>query len=58
MCLTDQPPVYKPTEKLDFELEVAYFVGGQKNAMGERISVKDAYKNVFGFVLMNDWSGE
>lgn len=43
---------------MDFELEVAFFVGGKTNKLGEPISVKTAQENIFGFVLMNDWSGQ
>jgi fumarylacetoacetase len=42
---------------MDFELEMAFFVG-PGNELGKPISVKDADKHIFGFVLMNDWSGE
>ncbi|XP_039964649.1 fumarylacetoacetase [Bactrocera tryoni] len=51
-----QPPVFGACKLLDFELEVAFFVGGPGNQLGERISAEDAWKNVFGFTLMNDWS--
>ncbi|KAI5803501.1 fumarylacetoacetate hydrolase FahA [Peziza echinospora] len=48
-------PRFGPTEKLDFELELAAFVG-VGNAQGEPIAVNDAWEHIFGFVLMNDWS--
>ncbi|XP_075160729.1 fumarylacetoacetate hydrolase [Haematobia irritans] len=51
-----QPPVFGPCKLLDFELEMAFFIGGQGNQLGERIPVEEAWKNVFGFTLMNDWS--
>lgn len=51
-----QPPVFGACKLLDFELEVAFFVGGPGNQLGQRISAEDAWKNVFGFTLMNDWS--
>uniref|UniRef100_A0A0K8U7N2 Fumarylacetoacetase n=2 Tax=Bactrocera latifrons TaxID=174628 RepID=A0A0K8U7N2_BACLA len=51
-----QPPVFGACKLLDFELEVAFFVGGPGNQLGERILAEDAWKNVFGFTLMNDWS--
>ncbi|XP_013103566.1 fumarylacetoacetase [Stomoxys calcitrans] len=51
-----QPPVFGPCKLLDFELEMAFFIGGQGNKLGERIPVEEAWKNVFGFTLMNDWS--
>ncbi|KAL5291069.1 FAH family protein [Megaselia abdita] len=51
-----QPPVFGPCRLLDFELEMAFFIGGPENKLGERINVDDAWKNVFGFTVMNDWS--
>lgn len=51
-----QPPVYGPSKLLDYELEVAFFVGPGNN-LGEPIRVADADKHIFGLVLMNDWSG-
>ncbi|TMW52204.1 hypothetical protein DOY81_002763, partial [Sarcophaga bullata] len=51
-----QPPVFGPCKLLDFELEMAFFIGGPGNKLGERIPVEEAWKNVFGFTLMNDWS--
>ncbi|XP_014088789.3 fumarylacetoacetase [Bactrocera oleae] len=51
-----QPPVFGACKLLDFELEVAFFIGGPGNQLGERISAEDAWENVFGFTLMNDWS--
>jgi fumarylacetoacetase len=53
---TDSPqPVFGPSERLDFELEMA-FVVGVPNALGEPIPVDAALSHVFGMVLMNDWS--
>lgn len=52
------PPVFGTSKLMDFELEVAFFVGGKTNKLGEPISVKTAQENIFGFVLMNDWSGQ
>ncbi len=48
-------PVFAPTAKLDFELEVAAVVG-VPNALGEPVPVEQAESHVFGLVLMNDWS--
>ncbi|KAL3287596.1 hypothetical protein HHI36_002065 [Cryptolaemus montrouzieri] len=50
------PPVFGTSKLMDFELEMAFFVGGKTNKLGEPISVKNAQDNIFGFVLMNDWS--
>lgn len=43
---------------MDFELEVAFFIGGPPTKLGERVTMEDAEKHIFGFVLMNDWSGK
>lgn len=51
----DQAPQFRPTQKLDFEVELGAIVG-TGNAMGTRVSTGEAYDNIFGYVLMNDWS--
>jgi len=51
----DAPPVFGPTSKLDFELEVA-FVSCSETPLGRSISVDEAANHIFGFVLFNDWS--
>lgn len=43
---------------MDFELEVAFFVGGPPTNLGETINAENAYDYIFGMVLMNDWSGK
>jgi len=48
-------PLFGPSRKLDFELEMA-FVVGQGSALGEPISVAEAESHIFGLVLLNDWS--
>ncbi|MDQ2916737.1 MAG: fumarylacetoacetase [Pseudomonadota bacterium] len=50
-----QQPLFGSSQRLDFELEMA-FVVGVGNALGEPISVGTALSHVFGMVLMNDWS--
>jgi fumarylacetoacetase len=47
-------PVFGPTEKLDFELEMA-FVTGPTN-QGDPIAVDVAEDSIFGLALLNDWS--
>lgn len=51
----DAPPVFAPTSKLDFELEVAFVTCGETE-LGKSISVNEAADHIFGFVLFNDWS--
>ena len=53
---------YGPTRLLDFELEVAFLLGGptnprgQLNDPGRPLTVDEARDRIFGYVLMNDWS--
>ena len=51
----DGPPVFGPSRLLDIELELGFFVG-PGNALGDRITVEEAPRQIFGFVLVNDWS--
>lgn len=48
-------PVFGPTRRLDFELEVGFFVG-PGNELGQPITVERAADHIFGLVLVNDWS--
>ncbi|MEM9474599.1 MAG: fumarylacetoacetase [Pseudomonadota bacterium] len=48
-------PRFGPSQKLDIELELGAVVG-TPNAMGQPVSTSAAYDNIFGYVLMNDWS--
>ncbi len=48
-------PHFGPTQKLDIELEMGAVVG-TPNAMGTPLTVAQAQANIFGFVLLNDWS--
>lgn len=45
-----------PCRLMDFELEMAFFVGGQSNPTGVPVSMEDADDRIFGAVIMNDWS--
>ncbi len=48
-------PDFGPTQRLDFELEMA-FITSQNTNLGESISTQEAEDYIFGFVLFNDWS--
>lgn len=50
-----EPPIFGPSKRVDFELEVA-FVVGKETAMGQSISTKEAEDYIFGLVLFNDLS--
>jgi len=48
-------PVFGPSQKLDFELEMAFITCKDTN-LGMSISTNHAEDHIFGFVLFNDWS--
>ncbi|XP_042910316.1 fumarylacetoacetase isoform X2 [Parasteatoda tepidariorum] len=50
-----QPPQFGPCKTMDFELEMAFFVG-PPSPLGHPINIKNAQDHIFGMVLMNDWS--
>jgi fumarylacetoacetase len=50
-----EAPIFGPSRSLDFELEVAAFVG-VGNDLGRPIPIADARDHLFGLVLLNDWS--
>ena len=53
--LNAESPLFGPSRALDFELEMGFFVG-PGNELGEPIPVSQAYRHIFGFALVNDWS--
>lgn len=48
-------PVYGPSARLDYELEVGVFIG-PGNDLGRPIAMADAERHLFGLCLVNDWS--
>src|SRR5262249_48777820 len=48
-------PVFGPSRRLDFELEVG-FVIGPGNPLGKPVPIGKAAEHIFGLVLFNDWS--
>lgn len=48
--------IYSPCRLLDFELEMAFFVGGPPNPLGRPLTIAEAEDRIFGVVVMNDWS--
>jgi fumarylacetoacetase len=48
-------PDFGPSERLDIELEMGFFIGGG-NKLGQPIRIEDAAEKIFGFCLLNDWS--
>ena len=52
---TDPIPSFGPSRRLDFELEMAVWIGGG-NPLGQPIAIADAGRHLAGLGLLNDWS--
>lgn len=52
---TGQTPQFGPTRRLDYELELGFFIA-QENPLGSPIPISQAHDHIFGFCLVNDWS--
>lgn len=50
-----QAPVYGPCARLDFELEMGFYIG-PGNALGEPEPLGEAEGQIAGMCLLNDWS--
>lgn len=50
-----EAPSFGPSKRLDYELEVGALVG-RGNALGAPIGIDQAEDQLFGLVLLNDWS--
>jgi fumarylacetoacetase len=48
-------PSFGPSKRVDFELEMG-FICSNANDLGKTVSVDEAKENIFGMVLLNDWS--
>lgn len=58
MTTAGTPPVVcGPSRQMDYELEFAAIVG-KPLAMNQGLNAKDADEYIFGFVILNDWSGK
>ena len=51
----ENKPAFRPTGKLDFEMEMAFITCGE-NPLGQPVTINDTENYIFGFVLFNDWS--
>ena len=49
------PPVVAPTRALDYECEVAAWIG-RGNELGDPVPLERAEEHLFGLGLLNDWS--
>lgn len=48
-------PIYGASQRVDFELEMAYIIGKSTN-LGDSVRIAKAEEYIFGKVLFNDWS--
>ncbi|MDE2792087.1 MAG: fumarylacetoacetase [Paracoccaceae bacterium] len=48
-------PVFAPSRRFDIELEMGAVVG-LPSVMGQPVSVAEADRMIFGYVILNDWS--
>lgn len=51
----DAAPRFAPAQRLDHEVELGAYVGAGSKA-GMPVAVDDAWRHLFGFSLLNDWS--
>jgi len=51
----EEPPVFCPSHKLDFEVEMA-FITCVETPLGHPIHTHEAEEHIAGFALFNDWS--
>jgi len=51
----DAEPRFGPTNALDYEVELGFFVGAG-NPLGETVPISEAEEHLFGICLVNDWS--
>jgi fumarylacetoacetase len=52
---TEGTPMVGPSERLDYESEIGFFVG-PGNALGESLTIDQAEASIFGFCILCDWS--
>jgi fumarylacetoacetase len=54
-AVSEAAPSFGPSQKLDYELELAVWIG-PGNELGEPIPIGRAAEHIFGLGLLNDWS--
>ena len=53
--LGEKTPVYGPSQRVDFELEMGFIIG-KNTALGDTLDTTIAEDYIFGKLLFNDWS--
>ncbi|QGZ56879.1 fumarylacetoacetase [Paraburkholderia acidiphila] len=51
----ENQPAYLPAQRVDYEVELGLYIG-QASTPDQPISISTAWRHVFGFSLLNDWS--
>ena len=51
-----ETPNFGASQRMDYELELGFLIGGPGNLLGEPIPIADAEAHLFGVALFNDWS--
>ncbi|MGF6921035.1 fumarylacetoacetase [Paraburkholderia sp. 40] len=51
----DEVPRFAPAQRLDHEVELGAYIGTASTA-GAPVAVDEAWRHIFGFSLLNDWS--
>lgn len=49
--------VYGPSRRMDYEMELSAVIG-KPLPYGQTVTAQNAGEHIFGFVMLNDWSGE
>lgn len=52
---SNQPPLLKPTERLDYEVELGVFIGENVSPF-DSVTMTHAEQHAFGVCMLNDWS--
>lgn len=52
---SDDRPNRRPSDRLDYEIEIGFFVG-PGSTLGEALTVAEAEDRIFGLCVVNDWS--
>lgn len=53
---TEETVPIPPTQRMDFELELASIIGYVEGSTGENLDPEAAGRHIFGYTIMNDWS--
>jgi len=49
--------IYGPSRRMDYEMELSAVIG-KPLPYGQTVKAENSGEHIFGFVMLNDWSGE